>query len=688
MKPVIIHALLPVAAAVYALFAQGVQAQSAGAVTGPNKVADYDAPDVLVTAHPFGSSLLDMVQPADVLSGPKLQFKLQPSLGETLGNEVGVSSSYFGPGASRPIIRGLDGERIKILNNGSGVIDASGASPDHAVAYDPLVADRIEIVRGPATLLYGASAIGGVVNTIDNRIPTAAPDRGFSGSAQLRYGGAATERAGVVKLDGGTDRFALHVDAYGRKTDDLRIPDYQRSERLRARDPLPPGEVENRGRAVNSATESNGGAVGGSLLFDKGYVGASVSQLNANYGTVAEPDVTIDMRKNRYDFAGEFRDLGGFIDGVKFRTGYTDYKHTEFEGAEVGTVFKNRGYDGRVDLKHRKLGILEGVIGLQAADTKFEALGAEAFLPPVATRTVSAFVYEEAPLGPFRLSAGGRMDNAKVAADANPNFGGAESKSFTTKSGSLGSLYAFSEEWALAGNYSYNERAPNYAELFANGPHAATGQFEVGNRDQKIERSNAFDLALRKRQGFVTGSIGVFQQRFSNFIALLPTGAQVGDPGEELPEFRFQGVKANLRGIELDTRFHVIEEPQHVFHLDFRADYTRAQDQSNNQPLPRIAPLRVTIAANYTQKRFGARGEIIRASSQDRTAQNELPTDGYTLVNAQLSYQLPEHRMGTLELFLRANNLLDEDVRLHTSALKDLIPLGRRSVMVGVTGAF
>ncbi|MCW5624275.1 MAG: TonB-dependent receptor [Burkholderiales bacterium] len=642
----------------------------------------------MITANPLGGSILDSVKPTTVLSGRDLGAKLEPTLGETLTNEVGVSSSYFGPGASRPVIRGLDGERIKLLNNGAGLIDASGASPDHAVAYDPLVADRIEVVRGPATLLYGASAIGGVINSIDNRIPDARPDNGFSGTGELRFGGPAAERAGVVKLDGGIGRFALHVDGYARKTDDLRIPDYQRSQRLRERSPLPPGQPESRGIAINSATDSAGGAVGGSLLFDRGHVGASVSQFDSRYGTVADPTVVIDMKKNRYDLAGDFHDLDGFLAGVKFRTGYTDYKHDEFQASALSTVFANRGYDGRMDLRHRAVGSIEGTIGVQFSDTRFSALGAEALVPPVSTRVVSAFIYEEAPLGPLRVSAGGRVDATQVAAEADSGFGPADSKRFNARSGSVGALLPLGAQWALAANYAYNERAPNYAELFANGPHVGTGQFEVGRRDQNLERSNAFDLALRKRAGFVTGSLGVFAQRFSNFIALLPTGALAGLPGRQLPESVFEGVRADFRGIEVDTRFHLVESSGHAMTLDLRADYTRAQDESRHQPLPRIAPFRIIVAANYTHERLSLRADLVRAASQHRTADNELPTDGYVLVNARAGYQFPAYRGATLELFVRANNLLDEDVRLHTSTLKDIVPLGRRSVMAGVSATF
>lgn len=652
----------------------------------PTPGAITEAPPVIVTANPLGSSLLDMVQPADVLSGAKLGLRMESTLGETLANETGVSSSYFGPSSSRPIIRGLDGERVRILQNGVGVLDASGASPDHGVALDPLIVDRIEIVRGPSALLYGASAVGGVINTIDNRIPTAPGDTPMSGTAQLRYGGAGEEIGGVAKLDGGNERFALHVDAFKRETWDVRIPGFARSQRLRDTVSLAPGEQEPYGRLPNSASSSVGGSVGGSMFFDRGFLGLSAATYNSTYGVVAEPTVSIGMRQNRYDLSGELRELG-VIESAKLKATYTDYQHTEYDVTNPGTLFSNKGYETRADFRHRRIGLVEGAFGVQASDTRFQALGDEAFVPPVTTKVLSGFVYEELPVGPVRFSAGGRLDSVKLSAEQYlPNFSPAESRNFITGSGSLGALLPLDAVYAIATNLAYTERAPNYVEVFANGPHAATGQFEVGNRSQKLERSTAIDLSLRKRSGVVTASIGAFYNQFDNFIALLPTG--LTDAGSALPIVRFEGVKATLKGIEAEARWHVLDTPDRTFHLDFRTDYTRAENDSTNQPLPRISPLRVSLAAVYQGGGLGARLEVVRASSQTRVAANELPTDGYTLLNGRLSYALPPMQFGRLEAFVRLNNLLNEEIRYHTSVLKDIAPLGGRSVMVGLSGTF
>lgn len=645
-----------------------------------------EAPPVIVTGNPLGSDLVDLASPADVLSGPTLRARLDSTLGETLSSQTGVSSSYFGPNSSRPVIRGLDGERVRILQNGTASLDASGASPDHGTAIEPLTLDRIEIVRGPAALLYGGSAIGGVVNAIDNRIAQAPPDRPFSGAAQIRLGGAADERAGVARLAGGTDRFALHVDTFRRDTSDLRIPGMARSARLQAADPLAPPDTEATKRLPNSASTSDGVGVGGTAFFDRGYVGAAVTNYNSNYGTVAERDVTIDMKQTRYDLAGELRDLG-FLDNAKFRIGHTTYRHTEFEGPDPGTNFRNTGYDARLDLRHKPLGRFDGAFGFQVYESRFSAVGAESFVPPVRTRSLAAFVYEETTLGSLKLSAGGRLDRVHLdAQEYLPNFSPAESRSFIPKSGSLGAVITLAPEYSVAANLSLTERAPNYAEIFANGPHAATGQFEIGSRSQKIERALAFDLGLRKRGGAVTGSVGVFAQRFTNFIGLLPTG--LVDAGSGLPVFRFEGVKADFRGVEADARFHLVDRGDHNIHLDLRTDYTRAQNDSSGEPLPRISPLRFSAAVSAQKGPTSVRVEAIRAAAQNRTAPDELATDGYTLVNARVTHLILKEGQAELELFLRASNLLNQEIRIHTSLLKDLAPLGGRSVMVGVNGTF
>lgn len=674
-----------VAGALVALAAWPAHAQdSAASANPPASAAPVQLAPVVVTANPLGSELFELATPISTLDGQELWLRQQPTLGETLSAQPGISASYFGPNASRPVIRGLDGERIRILQNGVTNLDASGTSVDHAVSLEPLLVDRIEVVRGPAAILYGSSAIGGVVNVIDGRIPVEPLPRGIEGALDARYGSNNEERAGSVRLDLGSGTgLNLHLDGSKRKTDDLQIPGFARSARLRA---LEPAADEPRGTLANSAASTESAALGTSYAWDKGYIGAAYSGYESDYGTVAEEEVTIRMRQRRTDIAGEVRDLHPLLRAMRFKAARSDYRHTEFEGSEPGTTFKNDGYDARLELVHNAIGGLQGAIGVQSTQFDFSALGEEGFLPRTHSRTHAAFLFEELGTGPVTWQLGARVERPTVEADADERFGPADSRRFTTRSGSLGAVYSFNKAYALALTTSYTERAPNYQELFANGRHLASAAFEVGDRDLGKEKSTAVDLSLRKRSGRTTGSIGVFYNRFTDFIALIPTGAFDSDPDEPLPIFQYQGVPAELMGFEAATTTRLIEAPYRL-DLELRADYTRAKNRATGEPLPRISPLRFGGALVWQKAGLGVRLDVLRVQSQDRVAPNELPTDGYTMVDAGVTYTLRQQGWSP-ELFLRGVNLLDEEARVHTSFLKDIAPLGGRGVVAGVRALF
>ncbi len=645
-----------------------------------------ELPPVVVIGNPLGSALFDLAAPVSVLQGEQLRQRAAPSLGETLNGEPGISSSYFGPGASRPVIRGLDGERIRILSNGVANLDASGTSVDHAVSIEPLLVDRIEVVRGPAAILYGGSAVGGVVNVVDGRIATENNPRGVTGAVDTRFGSNDREKAVVGRVDFGLEGgLNLHFDAFRRSTDDLRIPGFARSARLRATTP-PPNGVETSGTLINSSTRSDGGGVGASYVWGQGYFGASVSNLNSTYGTVQEPEVAIRLDQTRIDLAGERRDIGAF-DAVRFKFGRSSYRHSEIDAGTVGTVFRNQGFDLRVEAVHKPIGPFRGTIGFQSTRFEFEAVGDEAFLPRTSSRTDGLFLFEEVKIAALTLQAGGRLERHSVGALDDPNFGPAETRSFSTKSGSIGGVYGFNREYAIALNLSRTERAPNYQELFANGPHIATNAFEIGDRSFGLEVSNAIDLSLRKREGRVTGSAGVFYNRFSNFIALVSDAAFIDpDPARNLPGLRFTGVPAEFKGAEASARMLLVDRPYRIA-LDLKGDITRAENTDTGQPLPRISPVRFGGGLSLEQGPLTARIDAMRVTGQDRVSAGELPTDGYTMVNASIGYRL-NVPMAKLDLFLRGVNLLNEDARNHVSFIKDLAPYGRRGMVAGLRGTF
>ena len=645
-------------------------------------ITQLELSNVAVTGNPLGVSSDAMVLPVSILSGRELSLNREATLGETLNNLPGVAASSFGPNASRPVIRGLDAERVRIMQNGVGILDASSLSFDHAVAIDPLVIEQIDVVRGPAALLYGGSAVGGVVNAIDHRIPTE-PVNGIIGRSEARVGGPDNQRNAAAVVDVGNGQFAMHADAYKRKTDDLNIPGFAVSNRKNQADGT---AQENNGKLINSSASSDGGALGASLTFDNGYIGSSYSGFNSNYGTVAEEAVRIDMKSQRLDIASEFRDLNTVISRIKMRYAHTDYQHQEIEDGEIGTTFTNKGSQASLELGHAKFGDLEGVLGMQLQNSRFAANGDEAFVPNVHTKSHAVYLYEEMPLkalglDQLKLSLGGRAEHTTLDASAwDAKDKPAQAADFTAYSYALGGLYSIDSHWSMASNLSHNERAPSYFELYADGAHIATNQYEVGNPNFKKERSNGVDAQIRWKDAKNSFSIGAYYTRFNCFIGLLDT-AEI-DSESELPIAQFTAFAASFKGLEAEGKFNLAD----YWDLSLRGDYVRASNLDNNAALPRITPLRLGAGLSYQKNALGARLNVTQAFKQNRTAENELPTAGFTDVSAMATYKLPSKL--NVELFAKANNLLNQEIREHTSFLKDLSPAGERSVLIGLRADF
>lgn len=647
-------------------------------------------PSVVVTGNPLRSA--DFAAPASSLAGDALVLRRGSSLGDTLNGLPGVASTYFGPGANRPVIRGQDGDRIRMLDNGGSSLDASSLSFDHAVPVDPLVVERVEVLRGPAALLYGGSAVGGVVNTLDNRIPRR-PVQGVTGAVEGRVGGAANERGGSALLETGGTGFAVHVDAFARKTDDLSVPAFNR--------PVDGGGTERRDRIVNSAGESKGGAVGGSLLWDHGYFGASVDTYRNDYGSVAEEDVQLRMKRDRFAVGGEVRDLAGPISTVRLQGSLANYQHQEVEGSgEVGTTFKNRGGDLRLEAVHARTplgaGQLEGVFGVQAESSRFAALGEEAFVPTTHTRQLAGFVHEQWHLSPeWQFSGGARVESVRIdsAGDADPaeaRFGGPAERRFTPKSAALGAVWKLGGPWQLNANAAYTERAPTSYELYADGVHAATGTYERGNLDQRLERGRNLDLAVQWRSGPDQAKLGVFTSRFSNYIALMRTGEPDHVDGtESFPVYGFQGVRARLYGAELEGRKRLWQGAGGQLEAEGQLDLVRGDNLSDGQPLPRLAPLRATAALAWQQGGWMARAEVQRAMRQSRVPDDDTATPGWTVVNLASTYRLPVGGSDAL-FFVRLNNLGNQLAYNAStiSTVRWLAPLAGRSLSAGVRVTF
>ena len=589
----------------------------------------------------------EVYQPIEVVTEQEIAERLQPTLGETLNSEPGVNSTYFGPGSSRPVIRGLGSDRIRILQDGVGSGDASSVSPDHAVSLDPASAEQIEVVRGPATLLYGSNAVGGVVNVIDDRVPSRAATSSFNGTVDLRGNSVADERNATLTLFGGQSSFAWHADLTTRDTNDYDLPDS--------------------GTLFNSSLQSQSAGLGGSWVSDRGFFGLAFSKFSSNYGIPGDEGVRIDLEQNRLDVKGELTDLGIFR-AIRFRLGSTDYEHRELEGEEIGTQFTNDALEGRLEATHEPLGPMHGSFGVQLTHNDFVAAGEEAFVPPNETEARALFAFEEVTLGRFDVQFGARYESQDLSVDA----ADLPDRSFDGVSTSIGTIFRPREGFAIAGSVARAVRIPTASELYANGPHAATRQFEIGDPTLDTETSVGIDLSLRKTAGRFRGELSVFQNRFDGYIYETPTGAEE----DELPVFQFVQTDARFRGVELDTHTELFHAGDHHLELEAGADAVRATLAGGGN-LPRIPPMRASLGLRYQGSSLSASAEVRRYFEQDDVAVYETTTDGYTLVNATVAYRFIFGET-VHDLMLRGSNLTDELARVHTSPLKEQAPLPGR----------
>jgi iron complex outermembrane receptor protein len=657
--------------------------------------------EVTVTARNLeGGSVL---VPAQQLSGAALTQRQGSTLGETLDNLPGIANSSFGPNVGRPVIRGMDGDRIRILQNSGANMDVSGLSNDHAVPIDPLTTERIEVLRGPATLLYGGSAIGGVVNIIDNRIArerTFDAKGGVMGKAEVRAGGAANERSTGALVEAGNDKFVFHVDAFDRSTQNLRVPKDMT---------CGAGGPSNGRRVCNSASDSKGGAVGGTLLFDRGYLGLSTSEYRSTYGTVAEPGVSIGLVRNHHVMEGLLRDVGAFED-VKFQLGNTHYMHTEFADGNPESTFKNKGHDFRLEGRQRAMRLsngmqLDGTVGIQHERNNLQAKatdGSNTLLPPTRTRSTGVFTYQALKTSWGQLSAGARAEDVEVMALEDHQGNLAQSKKFKPLNLALGAIRNFREGeaqngWQFTTNLSASQRAPKDYELFAHGEHAATGTYEIGQSNLQLEKGTQLDVGGEWKHGAHKFGITGFASEFSNFISLQATNAAANPP-----EYTFQGVRARFYGIESTAKLRMVGSQEALLSpnaahgamdLELRADVVRAKDLTHNSYLPRIAPMRVGADAVWSRNAWGARFGFMHAAAQNRVPDGGVTTAGHTLWNAGVNYHAHTYGPTHWLLFAKLDNITNKLAYSSTSVLTQTMgsnapPLAGRSLKVGAQVSF
>lgn len=640
--------------------------------------------DVIITGAPFGVTDRASLLAVDVLDEEDLAVAPAATLGDLVSGLPGVRSTSFAPGASRPVIRGLSGPRVQVLTNGLGMIDASSVSPDHQVAVDPAEARRIEIVRGPSTLVFGGSAIGGVVNIIDDRIPTERPE-GVEGhvSAQASTVDDGTSFGAGLKAAAGPLVFTL--DGFTRDSSDYDVPVFPESQALLDEE----GETAGDERTLeNTFVQLDQYGAGVSFIGSRGHVGVSVKHVDTTYGVPGhahEPDpldpdaeeesVSIGLEQTRYDLRGELRFDAGPFSAARLSAGRADYAHTEFEGDEVGTQFFSDGAEGRFELIQRERNGWQGVVGAQLLDRTFDAVGDEAYVPRTSISEQGLYTVQRFDRGGLGFEGGLRFDRRSLESAAGE-------RDFSNVSASAGLFFRPAAPWFLGLSVARNARAPSEVELFAEGPHVATGAFEVGDIDLDSEVATSIEATLHYASGPFEFDLHAYHADYDGFIDLRPTGVDDVDSG--LPVFEYVQTGATFRGFEAEVEYRLWESGQRSLSLTGAADHVRASTDLG--PAARIPPWSVTGGLEWVSRRFDAGLEVRHVGEQDRTAAFERPTDGYTLVSLKGAVRPFADRNVTV--FAEASNLTDEEAREHASFQKDIAPLPGRSLRAGVTWRF
>lgn len=628
--------------------------------------------DIQVIEHEDSQGLVDFVPSVTKIKGEELTKRRQTSIGDTLSSEAGVQSTSFGPSASRPVIRGLDGDRIRVLQNSLGTLDASTQSLDHAIPVDTLTIDQMEIVRGPMSLLYGSSAVGGIVNLVTNRIHYEYEEGVFS---KFLIQGETVNNgvSSAAHLNYGKNKWMFHVDGSTRNLGDQEIPGHAATSKARKADPT----LDAKDKLPNSFNKQDNVAVAVSRILDHGYYGLSFNHFNTLYGSVAEEAVTIDMTQNRFEFHGEYRPQGGAIRKYKLKSAQSNYFHKELEDGATGTVFRNSGNESRLEAVNQSANI-NGVTGIQTQVFDFSAKGDEAFLPGSKNTKAALFTFQQLSVGKNAFRAGARLESIDIRKKSSANFGSSDQKNYLGMNASLGHCYDFSKKNTLESTISISERAPTFQELYANGEHVATGTFELGDSTLIKEKATAFEVTFKATgsKNIFTGSI--YSQVFKDYISLNPTGADSGG----VPVFAYEQVDALFYGIDLDNRNEIKKLEKGSLFLLNKFDLVRAKDTDSGKNLPRISPPRFTTGLEYQTEKWSGDVEVQYVAHQTKTAPVETRTEDYALTNIGYTYHIVGETR-SVDIFGRVRNIFDVEARNHVSTLKDVAPLPGRNFIIG-----
>lgn len=631
-----------------------------------DKPKSADMQTVVVTASPITSDPDFLATIVDTATRDQILRSGGANLADALANIPGVTGTSFASGASRPVIRGFDANRVRTLEDGIGSFDVSDVGPDHGVPIDPLSAERVEVVRGAATLRYGSQAIGGVVNAINNRVPTALPDKPIEGEVSASYATNADTRQGSARFDARAGQFAFHADGFARHADDYDTPE---------------------GVLSNSFFRGDGFSLGSSYFFDKNHVGAAVVHYDSIYGIPGE-DTFIDMKQTKEMFRSSFTIDRGAFRALTVEGGYADYEHSERDpDGEALSTFKNNEWDARTEAIFGPMGFLSGsAFGVQLQRKHFSALGEGAdYLQPTLTDSKAAFAFAEAPAGDsVRFQFGARVE--RVSVDGTPVTDVATSRDFTPVSGSAGVLFEVNPALRLGLTLSSAARAPAQTELYARGPHDGPATFETGDPTLDVERANSVEASLRVRNEVVRFDGSVWGARFQNYIFGNLTGRTCDEEGvcgdddaEELNELIYTQLGAKFWGAEGKVTFTVGQSSAGSFEVELLADLVRATLEDGGGDVPRIPPYRVGAGLGWRGAALDAGVSVRYAGRQDRVGAAESETPGFTTVDAQLGWR-PLASNQDFELVLVGRNLTDSTQRNAVALNKDDVILPGRDV--------
>lgn len=639
--------------------------------------------EIIVIAHPLSGE--GLTQAVEILAGDELARKLSTNIGATLQREAGIHSSSFGTVAGRPVIHGLGGPRVRIMEDRIDTLDLSVTSADHAVAIDPFIAERIEVLKGSSSLLYGSGAIGGVVDVHTGRIPHVVPDETISGGFESRYHDNWDGLTSALKLNGGTGSFAWHLDASQKDGGDYEIPGFAEASGLRALEAAEALEDEEVfGTLPGSAFDSDSAALGASFIGERGFIGFSVSQLDSSYGLpgghdhdhedhAEEGQPNLDMEQTRWDVEAALNSPFAGFDLLNVRLGVNDYEHVEIEpNGEIATHFTNEAYELRGELTFEN-GSWRGALGMQYTHRAFSAVGEEAFVPPVDSRNSGVFIVAERTFDKFELESGLRIERVSHE----PSVG--LDRQFNTYAGSLGALVSVSDVWDMSLLLDISSRAPVSDELYSNGPHLVTNAFELG--DENLSREGAFNLtnSWRYENDGLKINATFYYTGFSDFIYQRATA----EKEDELPVFQFDQEDTRFVGLDLSVAADVWQGENGVLEARAVFDIVSASlDVSGNDELPRIPPWKIGSGLTYRQGRFSGSLDMLYVADQDDIPEYQLATDSYYDVNLQLNWRWP---IGDTEfgVFMIAENLTGDEQRHHTSFIKDFAPAPGRNYQLG-----